>query len=238
MKEILNIRNLNFAYGKQEILENVNLKINPGECVGILGSNGSGKTTLINCILGENNNYECVELFGKKYDGKDNEIKKIIGVVPDNEFVIDYLTMIEYLRFVGNVFQMSNTEMDAIIEKWSYKLKMENYYNKALKNFSHGMKKKVQLIAALMHNPKLLIIDEPTNGLDIETIAELKGIIEALKENGIAIIISTHILEFAEKVCDSVMILNQNKLSDKMKINTLDKNLEEVFINYISGEKE
>ncbi len=236
MQEVLKVQSLDFSYGRQQILEQATFTIAPGECLGILGSNGSGKTTLIHCILGENeHSVDSVWLFGKRYDGRASEIKRQLGVVPDNELLLDYLTMREYLRFMGTAFGMEEDKAQAAMEQWSCRLKMDAYYNKMLKSFSHGMKKKVQMIGALMHSPQFLIIDEPTNGLDIETIAELKQILSALKENGVAILISTHILEFAEKVCSEVMILHNKRLSKKLEMQKVGGNLEQIFMNYIHG---
>lgn len=236
MEAVLKVQNLDFSYGRQQILEQAAFTIAPGECLGILGSNGSGKTTLIHCILGENEHSDdSIWLFGKRYDGRALEIKRQLGVVPDNELLLDYLTMREYLRFMGNAFGMEPEKAEEAIEQWSCRLKMDAYYNKMLKNFSHGMKKKVQLIGALMHSPRFLVVDEPTNGLDIETIAELKEILAALKEDGVAIMISTHILEFAEKVCSEVMILHNRRLSEKFEMQKVGRNLEQAFMDYIRG---
>lgn len=236
MEEVLRVQNLDFFYGRQQILEQVELSIAPGECLGILGSNGSGKTTLIHCILGENEHpADSIWLFGQRYDGRELQIKGQLGVVPDNELLLDYLTMREYLGFMGTAFGMKPKAAEAAMEQWSRRLSMDSYYNKMLKNFSHGMKKKVQMIGALMHSPRFLIIDEPTNGLDIETIAELKQILAGLKEEGVAILISTHILEFAEKVCSEVMILHNRRLSKKLSIQSVNGNLEQVFLEYIHG---
>lgn len=236
MEEVLRIQNLDFFYGRQQILDQVEVSIAAGECLGILGSNGSGKTTLIHCILGENEHpADSVWLFGQRYDGREPQAKRQLGVVPDNELLLDYLTMGEYLRFMGTAFGMEPETAEETMEQWSRRLSMDSYYNKMLKTFSHGMKKKVQMIGALMHSPRFLIIDEPTNGLDIETIAELKQILASLKEEGVAVLISTHILEFAEKVCSEVMILHNRRLSEKLSMQNMGGNLEQVFLEHIHG---
>lgn len=233
---IIAVDGLEFAYNDNKtIFEDVSFQLHSGECLGLLGSNGSGKTTLINCMLGE---YQCrkgtITVLGTAYNGDDLQIKKKIAVVPDDQNVMGYLTLQEYLKFVWNSYGLPKEKMDASIDKLCEMFRMADCKHKVLGIFSHGMKKKAQMIAALMCQPRVLIVDEPTNGLDIETICELKEIIGELKKKGTAIMISTHILEFAEKVCSDIIILHNHRITPKYQVDELEGSLEETFMRCIS----
>ena len=169
---------------------------------------------------------------------KDNtEQKKIVGVIPDDNILLDYLTLYEYLSFVGKTYGMEQEDADKTIDYWIDRFQLTDAKFRIIKYFSHGMKKKAQIIAAVMANPQLLIIDEPTNGLDVETIYSFKKILRELKEKGISTLVCTHILEFAEKVCDNVVILHKTKMSEKISLVDNEEDLETVFMRYIGVEE-
>ena len=131
------------------------------------------------------------------------------------------------------MFEISEDELDCRIEYWIKTFELQNHANRILKYFSHGMRKKVQIISALIHEPKLLIIDEPTNGLDIEMIYILKNVIKRLKDTGLTIFVSTHIISFVEDVCDEVIIINNGTIREKIQLPLNNKRLEDVFIKEI-----
>ena len=236
MNTTLEIKDLNFAYSTNQILEDVSLELNEGECLGLIGSNGCGKTTFLNCILDELKPSGKVIFLGEQMQSSSLKQRKQIGIVPDDDMLLDYLTMEELLRFVGLEYGMSLESCNEQIDYWLEKFDMTENRNRIIKFFSHGMKKKTQIIAGILSSPKLLIIDEPTNGLDVETIYALRGILNELKGKGTAIIICTHILEFAEKTCDRIVILNHKKMSSSISTNELKYcELEKIFLNYIKA---
>lgn len=233
MNSIVNINSFKFKYSNKYILNNINIKVSKGKCLGLLGRNGSGKTTLINCILGELKGEGDIEVLGEKPNIYSRKFKQYLGVVLDNDILIDYLTLNEYLLYVGRLFEISEDELDCRIEYWIKTFELQNHANRILKYFSHGMRKKVQIISALIHEPKLLIIDEPTNGLDIEMIYILKNVIKRLKDTGLTIFVSTHIISFVEDVCDEVIIINNGTIREKIQLPLNNKRLEDVFIKEI-----
>ena len=236
MNTTLEIKDLNFAYSTNQILEDVSLELNEGECLGLIGSNGCGKTTFLNCILDELKPSGKVIFLGEQMQSSSLKQRKQIGIVPDDDMLLDYLTMEELLRFVGLEYGMSLESCNEQIDYWLEKFDMTENRNRIIKFFSHGMKKKTKIIAGILSSPKLLIIDEPTNGLDVETIYALRGILNELKGKGTAIIICTHILEFAEKTCDRIVILNHKKMSSSISTNELKYGeLEKIFLNYIKA---
>ena len=198
---MLEICNLNKSFDGKKILSNINLNVNYGEIYGIIGPNGAGKTTLLNSIIGL---YKLDS--GKiKFDKKDLikpyevDIKKIIGFIPDNPILFEYLSGYENFSF---------DECNILLEEFNIKTDA----NKLVKNFSKGMKQKLMLISTIMNNSKLIILDEPTTGLDPISILELKNKIKFLKNKDLILIIATHDMNFLEEICDRVAIIVNGKL--------------------------
>ena len=235
MQDVIYIKNFSFKYTNKLVLKDINLSVCEGKCLGIVGKNGSGKTALINCIIGELKGDGEVKVFNMKPNIYSSKFKYNIGVVLDDDILIDYLTLNEYLNYIGKLFGISNTEIEQRINYWLDFFELNESRDRILKFFSHGMRKKTQIIASLIHNPKLLIIDEPTNGLDIEMIYVLKEALIKLKKSGLTIIVSTHILSFIEDICDDVIIIHEGLIKKNIKLNSKEKNynLEKVLINEI-----
>ncbi|MBU3194917.1 ABC transporter ATP-binding protein [Clostridium algidicarnis] len=235
MKGIISLNNFSFRYSDKYILKNINIEIEEGQCVGILGKNGSGKTTLINCIIGELRGEGNISVLNTIPNIHSIEFKSNIGIVLDNDILIDYLTLNEYLNFIGQLFKLEKVQIEKSIKYWLKYFDLEEQRYRIIKFFSHGMRKKVQIIAALMHNPKIIIVDEPTNGLDIEMIYLFKNVILDLKKKGITIVISTHILSFVEDVCDEVIIINDGVINNIFSISSInEQKLENIFIEQIN----
>jgi ABC-2 type transport system ATP-binding protein len=229
----LTVNSISYTYGGPVVLENVSFDISPGRCTGLLGANGSGKTTLIKCIIGLLQPSGKIFLDSKRPDINCNQYKRLFGLVPDDKDLLDYLTLDEYLSFVASVY---NIECSEEIENWMSYFHLLEHRGRILKNYSYGMRKKVQIIAGLLHKPKLLIIDEPTNGLDIEMIFLLKKCLMKLKEHGMSLLISTHDVNFIKAISDDILILHNKSIA--LAINTSSHNdldLEEVFMSIISG---
>lgn len=234
-KGIIHINDYYFKYTSVFVINGLTLNIKEGECLGLLGSNGSGKTTLINCILGELDGKGDINVLGYRPNISNVEFKKNLGVVLDNDLLIDYLTLKEFLWFVGKSYDIKDDILSKRIDYWLRYFHLENHKERILKYFSHGMRKKTQIIAAILHNPRILIVDEPTNGLDVEMIFNFKELITELKKTGITILISTHHLDFVEDVCDSVAIIENGKIYRNLNMQDIskDSNLESVFLDGI-----
>ncbi|WP_350344791.1 ABC transporter ATP-binding protein [Proteinivorax tanatarense] len=163
MKEIIRFKQFSFGYvSTAKVLKKINLEVKQGECLGLLGANGSGKTTLIKCLLGELKGIGRVEVFGMVPNISSPKFKNGIGVVFDHDLLIDYLTLEEYLFFVGNTYKLKQVEIKEKIDYYLEYFKLQQSKKRIIKFFSHGMRKKTQIIAALIHSPNLLIVDEPT----------------------------------------------------------------------------
>jgi ABC-2 type transport system ATP-binding protein len=237
MNLAIQLKNFSFKYTNVDILKNLNLNIGKGECVGLLGSNGSGKTTLIKCLIGMLKGRGRIKVFDYTPNIYSIDFKKNIGIVLDHDLLLDYLTLEEYLHFVGNTYDIKGKILEEKIDHWVKFFDLEHSKNKIIKYFSHGMRKKTQIIAGILHEPELFIIDEPTNALDVEMIYQLKILIKKLHQKGTTILTSTHHLPFVEEVCERVIIINNgNFLEDFLLSSLKESNLEEIFIKSIRGE--
>ena len=242
---MIEIKNVTKSYNKEsKAVNNISLKINNGEIFGFLGPNGAGKTTTIKMITGILNIDEGEILVDNHSIKKEPlEAKKAFGYVPDNPEMFLQLRGIEYLNFMSDIYEIGESERKNQIEKLSnlFEIK-DNLYNK-IESYSHGMKQKVAIIGALLHNPNNLIIDEPMTGLDPKASYEFKKIMRDYADNNKTVFFSTHILEVAEKICDRIGIINKGELifvgtieemREKFKEN---KSLEELFMEITSNDK-
>ena len=242
---MIEIKNVTKSYNKEsKAVNNISLKINNGEIFGFLGPNGAGKTTTIKMITGILNIDEGEILVDNHSIKKEPlEAKKAFGYVPDNPEMFLKLRGIEYLNFMSDIYEIGESERKSQIEKLSnlFEIK-DNLYNK-IESYSHGMKQKVAIIGALLHNPNNLIIDEPMTGLDPKASYEFKKIMRDYADNNKTVFFSTHILEVAEKICDRIGIINKGELifvgtieemREKFKEN---KSLEELFMEITSNDK-
>lgn len=236
MNAVIKLDNFSFKYTNVDILRTLTLNLNKGECVGLLGSNGSGKTTLIKCLIGILKGRGDIKVLDYKPDINSIDFKRNIGVILDHDLLIDYLTLEEYLHFVGTTYNIESKKLKEVIQHWVKFFDLEDSNKKVLKYFSHGMRKKTQIIAAILHQPELIIVDEPTNGLDIEMIYYLKQLMKELKKTGTTILISTHHLSFIEEVCERVVVISKGTILDDFFLESLSHNqtLESNFISLIS----
>lgn len=220
---MIDIRNLSKSYSKGSIkaVDSLNLKVNPGEIFGFLGPNGAGKTTTIKMMVGLLNPDEgSISINGHDTWEHPLEAKKNIGYVPDNPDVYERLTGIEYLNFMADVYRVPS---DLRKDRVKHYLEMFNLTDAAsdlIKSYSHGMKQKIVLTGALIHNPALWILDEPMVGLDPKSAHLLKEEMRRHCDNGNTVFFSTHVLEVAEKLCDRIGIIHKGKL---IAIGTMDE---------------
>lgn len=225
-------------------VDNINLQIKEGKVVGFLGPNGAGKTTTINMIVGL-----CKPTAGKiLIDGMDireepEKVKKIIGFVPDDPLLFEKITGISYLKFICDVFEVSIEERRKRGGWLLQAFKLLDAIKDPISTYSHGMRQKLALISALIHNPKILILDKPIVGLDPESASILKKIMKRHASKGNVVFFTTHIMEIAEKICDEIAIIDKGKIIFQGTINELrkikgDKSLEQLFLEVTKSENE
>ena len=227
---MLKIINLSKSYKNKKAIENISIEVNKGEVFGFIGHNGAGKTTTIKSIVGIHNFEEGDILINSK-SIKENpiECKKDIAYIPDNPDIYESLTGIQYLNFIADIFKVSKNEREEKIKYYSEKFEINKALGDLISSYSHGMKQKLAIISALIHSPKVLILDEPFVGLDPKASFILKEIMKEFCNNGGCIFFSTHVLEVAEKICDKIGIIKGGKLMAYGKTNEVigDKSLEE-----------
>lgn len=230
---MLKIDNLTKKYGGKIAVESLSLHIKPGEIYGFIGHNGAGKTTTLKCVVGILN-FDEGEIYidGKSLKDSMIECKKKLAYIPDNPDLYEYMTGEKYLNFISDIFGVTAEERAERIKKYSDLFELSANLGQAIASYSHGMKQKLAVIGALIHNPKLVIMDEPFVGLDPKAAHILKGIMREICDNGGAIFFSTHVLEVAEKLCDKIAIIKEGRLvrSGTMGEVKGDDSLEEVFL--------
>ena len=230
---MLKIEHLTKAYGEKKAVDDLSLHIRQGEIYGFIGHNGAGKTTTIKACCGILQ-FDSGEIYVDGISIKENPLacKEKIAYIPDNPDLYDYMTGIQYLNFIADVFRVSAQERKERIKKFADMLELTSDLAQPVSAYSHGMKQKLAVISALLHEPRLMIMDEPFVGLDPKAAHILKQMMRELCNNGGAIFFSTHVLEVAEKLCDKVAIIKGGK---RIKSGTMeevkgDESLEAVFL--------
>lgn len=210
---MLEIKNLTKKYGEKVAVDDLSLTVQTGQICAFIGHNGAGKTTTLKAIAGILN-FEQGEIKIDGIDVKKNpmEAKRILAYLPDNPDLYEYLTGIEYLNFIANIFKMSENDRKQKIEQYAKRIGIFDALQSQISSYSHGMKQKLALVSALIHSPRLLLLDEPFVGLDPISSHEMKLIMQEMAQNGATIFYSTHVLDVAEKICDQVAIIKQGKL--------------------------
>ena len=233
-KVMLEIRNYSKSYGEgKKAADNVSLQVNSGDIFGFIGHNGAGKSTTIRAVVGVLDFTEGEILIdGHSVKNEPMECKRITAYIPDNPDLYENLTGIQYLNFVADVFDISVEEREERIKKYAEAFEITSALGDTISSYSHGMKQKVAIISALIHNPKLLVLDEPFVGLDPKATFTLKEIMHEMCENGTAVFFSTHVLDVAEKLCNKVAIIKQGRIiaSGTMEELTEGHSLEETFL--------
>lgn len=231
---MIEIKNVSKSYnGKKKALDNVSFKVNDGEIFAFIGHNGAGKTTLIKMVIGILDFDEGdILIDNKSIKTNTIECKKIMSYVPDNPDMYENMKAIDFINFVCDMYETPYEIRKNNIDKYAKMFELTDKLNNDISSFSHGMKQKVALIAALAHNPKILIMDEPFVGLDPKAVYDVKEIMKEMTKSGKTIFFSTHILDVAEKLCDRVAIIKNGKIVKigKMKDIKGDESLEEVFL--------
>lgn len=235
---ILEIKNYTKNYGgDKKAADNISLSVEAGDIYGFIGHNGAGKSTTIRAIVGVLDFSEGEILIdGKSVKNDSIECKKITAYIPDNPDLYENLTGIQYLNFIADVFDISAADREERIKRYGDKFEITESLGDLISSYSHGMKQKVAIISALIHEPKLIVMDEPFVGLDPKATFILKEIMHEMCEKGAAVFFSTHVLDVAEKLCNKVAIIKKGKLiaSGTMEELTKGQSLESVFMEVVN----
>ncbi|MBS5885841.1 MAG: ABC transporter ATP-binding protein [Clostridium sp.] len=237
MLEIINFSK-SYKNGKRAV-NNVSIKVNSGEIFAFIGHNGAGKTTTIKAIVGILEFDEGdILIDGDSINIDPIKCKKKIAYIPDNPDIYEALTGIQYLNFIADIYKVSKEERERLIKLYSEKFELTSALGDLISSYSHGMKQKLVIISALLHRPKLLILDEPFVGLDPKASHILKEEMKKLCSEGVAIFFSTHVLEVAEKLCDKVAIIKDGNIVSQGKMDEVKGNssLEDIFMELIDNE--
>lgn len=234
---MLEIKNYSKIYGEgKKAADDVTLTVESGDIYGFIGHNGAGKSTTIRAVVGVLDFTEGeIYIDGHSVKTEPMECKKVTAYIPDNPDIYENLTGIQYLNFISDVFDISGADREARIKKYADMFEITEALGDQISSYSHGMKQKVAIISALIHEPKLLVLDEPFVGLDPKATYILKEIMKEMCEKGTAVFFSTHVLDVAEKLCNKVAIIKQGKIiaSGTMEELTNGQSLEEVFLEVV-----
>ena len=230
---LLELKNIDKSFGEKKVLKGVSFVAESGKAFGLLGRNGAGKTTTLKASVGILS-FDEGEIRINRMSIKDDpiECKKLIAYIPDNPDLYEFMTGIKYLNFIADIFEVSPAVRKERIAKYADMFEITQDLANPISAYSHGMKQKLAIISAWIHDPKLIIMDEPFVGLDPKAAHILKGMMRDVCDNGGAIFFSTHVLEVAEKLCDKVAIIKGGKLikSGTMEEVKGDSSLEDVFL--------
>ena len=240
---VLEIKNLTKRYKNSNYysVKNLNITINDGEIFGFLGKNGAGKSTTIKCLTGILP-FDDGKISVCGYDIQKEPIKaKLnIGYVPDNHAVYENLTGKEYVNYMGNIYNVPKEEIKSRLEMFAKLFNMSSAIDRQIRSYSHGMKQKICIIAALIHNPKFWVLDEPLMGLDPQSTAEIRAYMLEHKKNGNSVFFSSHNIDMVEKLCDRVAIINHGQLMEIIEVEKFLKeskvSLEDYFLNLTKEE--
>ena len=239
---MLTIKNLTKHYkGSNKGVTDINLSIEPGDIYAFIGHNGAGKTTTLKCVVGIHG-FEQGEILINGISIKENPLacKREFAYIPDNPDLYEYLTGIQYLNFIADVFEVSKSDREERIRKYADAMGITSSLGDLISSYSHGMKQKLAIISALVHNPKLLILDEPFVGLDPQAALVLKNLMREMCEAGGAIFFSTHVLDVAEKLCNKVAIIKDGTLIKAGYMENIVKtgeSLEDIFMEVVCDGK-
>jgi ABC-2 type transport system ATP-binding protein len=231
---LIQIRNLSKSYGSKLVLKNLSLDIYPGQVIGYIGPNGAGKSTTVKILTGLIPDFEGeVIVDGINMATDPLEIKKLFGYVPENAEIYDVLTPMEYLDFIGKLYGMDETTLHDRIRKLVAAFGLSVNINDRMDTFSKGMKQKILLISGIIHNPKIIILDEPLSGLDANAVIMIKELILRLSKEGKTIFYCSHMMDVVEKVSDRILLINKGEIIADGTFESLKQNhsdtLERIF---------
>ncbi|WP_173104582.1 ABC transporter ATP-binding protein [Bacillus sp. KH172YL63] len=237
---ILSIKDLKKSYGSKDVLKGVDLDVFEGQIIGYIGPNGAGKSTTVKIILGLEEGYSGrVTLFGKDISSGSAAYKKRIGYVPEMADLYDNLTAEEYLTFMGELYGLEQEKAGEKAGKLMELFGLSQVYDSRIASFSKGMKQKVLIISSLLHNPDVLFLDEPINGLDANSVMIFKELLAQLAAQGKTIFYSSHIMDVVEKISNRIILLHNGQIMadgsfEELKNQNMEGSLEEIF-NQLTG---
>jgi len=231
---IIQLKNLSKSYGSKEVLKHITLDIYPGQVIGYIGPNGAGKSTTVKILTGLIPDFNGqVMVTGLNMASNQQEIKKLIGYVPENAEIYDVLTPMEYLDFIGKLYGMDEGTLHQRAKKLLSAFGLEANADSRMDTFSKGMRQKVLFIAGIIHNPKIIILDEPLSGLDANAVIMIKELIVRLKQEGKTIFYCSHMMDVVEKVSDRILLINKGEIIADGTFESLKQNhsdtLERIF---------
>lgn len=235
MEPVISIRNLRKSYGDKEVLKGISLEVYPGQVLGYIGPNGAGKSTTVKVLCGLISDYEG-EVTVKGVDLKSNplEVKGMIGYVPELAELYDVLTPAEFLQFAGSLYGMDETVCNDRIEKMMTAFGLQPNIHQRMDSFSKGMRQKVLIASGILHNPDIIILDEPLSGLDANSVIIVKELISKLAKEGKTIFYCSHMMDVVEKVSDRIVLIDQGRVAADGSIEMLREqqgngSLEQIF---------
>lgn len=239
MEPIIRIRNLSKQYGNKTVLNNIDLDVYPGQIIGYIGPNGAGKSTTVKILTGIIQDYQGeVYVNGREHRENIAEIKGMIGYVPELAEMYDLLTPIEYLDFIGKLHHLNDRTIEERAERMLDSFGLLPNMHQRMDSFSKGMRQKVLLISGLLHNPSIVILDEPLSGLDANTVIMIKELLQVLKQEGKTIFYCSHMMDVVEKVSDRIVLIDSGRIIadgtiEELKQNSSDS-LEQIFAKLTS----
>ena len=230
-------------YGKSNVyaVKDANLEINGGEIFGFLGPNGAGKSTIIKSIVGIQPITDgCIEVCGYDVDKQAVMAKRQIGFVPDHYALYEKLTGREYINYIADLYEVSQADRDARINRYVKIFELQTAFDNQMKTYSHGMKQKIAIMAALVHNPKVWILDEPLTGLDPNSIFQVKECMKQHAKEGNIVFFSSHIIDVVEKICDRIGIIKKGQIQCVKTIDEIEQmggSLEQFYMDIINNQE-
>lgn len=241
MEPVISIRHLYKSYGNRQVLKDINLDVYPGQVIGYIGPNGAGKSTTVKVLCGLLTDYEG-EVTIKGFDVKKDtlSVKKIIGYVPELAELYEVLTPSEYLNFIGSLYGMDQSISEERIQKMMNAFGLTPNINQRMDSFSKGMRQKVLLASGLLHNPDVIILDEPLSGLDANSVIIIKELISKLAKDGKTIFYCSHMMDVVEKVSDRIVLIDEGRVIadgsfEQLKEQQGNKSLEQIFASLTSN---
>lgn len=238
--KILSLHNLTMNYTGNQVLDGINLDVYKGQIIGYIGPNGAGKSTTLKIMLGLVDGYGGeVEIFGENIKHSDHRYKRKIGYVAENAELYDTLTAAEFLTFMGELYGMDTDDAETKSQKLMQTFGLEDVLHTRLSSFSKGMRQKVLIISSILHDPDLIFLDEPLNGLDANSVMIIKDMLEQLAAEGKTIFYSSHIMDVVEKISNRIVLLIDGTVAadgtfTELKQQSKEGSLEEIF-NQLTG---
>lgn len=242
MEPMISIKHLNKRYGNKTVLEDINLEVNSGQVIGYIGPNGAGKSTTVKILCGIIQDYEGdVVIAGKNMREHMMDLKRMIGYIPELSEMYDLLTPREYLTFIGKLYHLDDSTIEQRSLRMLESFALADKMDERMDTFSKGMRQKVLITSGLLHNPSIIILDEPLSGLDANAVILVKELLQVMKQEGKTVIYCSHMMDVVEKVSDRIILINEGRVVADGTISELrqggDDSLEKIFSKLTMGDR-